>query len=115
MTLCQAERQVPAISDCVVAVSDVTRQAHTACGASLVLAMPACIFKQLFAVGDILRFVDGVKTHILNYSSSRSRYCQEEYERLLTVGGDGQLEVRALSWEIPERQTSFEVDKTDKF
>ena len=29
--------------------------------------------------------------------------------RLLTVGGDGRLEVRALSWEIPEGRSSFEV------
>ena len=64
---------------------------------------------QNFEVGDVLRFVDGVKTHILKYSESSSRYCHDEYVRVLRVGGDGRLDVRALSWENPNKQPTFEV------
>ena len=65
-----------------------------------------------FVVGDILQFVDGRSTHVLDNGSS-SRYCHEQYVRLLHIGAsakyDGWLEVRALSWESKERQTDFEV------
>ena len=65
-----------------------------------------------FIVGDVLQFVDGVATHRLDCGSS-IRYCHEQHVRLLRVGMyskyDGWLEVRALSWESPERQTDFEA------
>ena len=70
--------------------------------------------KYEFSIGDILQFADGKRTHILNYvgRGSSSKYCHDEYVRVLKVGRppdhEGWLEVRALSWESPDRDSDFE-------
>ena len=70
--------------------------------------------KHEFSIGDILQFADGKRTHILNYvgRGSSRRYCHDEYVRVLKVGRapdhEGWLEVRAVSWESPDRISDFE-------
>ena len=66
------------------------------------------------AVGDVVRFVDGKRTHILDFigRGRSSRYCHDEYVRIMQVGCgadfEGWLEVRAVSWEKPNRSSDFE-------